>query len=60
MAETDRALNYKQVMERLGVSRSTVYALVQAGQLRAYNAAVKKGIRVRESEVERFRREREA
>jgi len=60
MGEKDKGLNYRQIMELLGISKSTVYSLVQTGQLRAYNAAVKKGIRVRESEVERFRREREA
>jgi excisionase family DNA binding protein len=59
MGEADKALNYRQVMERLGVSRSTVYALIQSGALRAYNVALKKGIRVRESEVERFKYDRE-
>lgn len=60
MGEADKALNYRQVMERLGVSRSTVYALIQSGALRSFPAALKKGYRVRESEVERFRQAREA
>lgn len=57
--EEDRALNYKHAMERLGVSRSTVYALIQSGALRSFPAAMKKGYRVRESKVERFFREQE-
>lgn len=53
----DRGLRRQDVQRVLGISKNTFYRLVKAEKLNAYRINVE--YRVRESEVERFRRERE-
>jgi excisionase family DNA binding protein len=54
----DRGLRREEVMRILGIGRDTYYKLIRMKQLKAYRIST--AYRVRESEVERFRREREA
>lgn len=54
----DRGLRREEVMLLLGISRGTYYNLINSGKLRAYRVNV--AYRVKASEVERFRQEREA
>lgn len=53
-----RLLNVVQVMERLNCSRSFVYKLVGAGQLKALRIGEVKGLRVTEKSLERFKKRR--
>ncbi|MHC1791814.1 helix-turn-helix domain-containing protein [Solidesulfovibrio sp.] len=57
-AREDRGLRREEVMRILGIGRDSYYKLINAKELKAYR--INKAFRVRESEVERFRREREA
>ena len=57
-AQEDRGLRREEVMRILGIGRDSYYKLISAKELKAYR--INKAFRVRESEVERFRREREA
>jgi len=58
MQETqDRSLKREEVLRLLGISTSTFYRLVNSGALRAHKITT--ALRVKASEVERFRRERE-
>ncbi len=50
----DRLLNVQQVRSRLECSRSHVYNLINQGEIPAIRIGVRQGIRVRESEVDRF------
>lgn len=52
----DRGLRREEVMRILGISRATFYRLIHGEQLSAYKINV--GYRVKESELERFRRHR--
>ena len=54
----DRGLRRQETTKILGISDATFYRLVRSGDLKAYRINVE--YRVRESEVERFRREHEA
>jgi excisionase family DNA binding protein len=48
-----------QVAKKLGIARSTVYRLIEAGELKAGRFGLKNGIRISEKELLRFKRERE-
>jgi excisionase family DNA binding protein len=55
----DRRLSVKQIAARWSVSRSNVYALITAGRLPHLRVGLGRGtIRVRESDVEAYERER--
>lgn len=49
----------RQVGEILGISRNTVYKLVDSGQLVAINLGGNAGLRISEEEVKRFIRARQ-
>lgn len=55
----DKGLTVSQVAKRLGCGKSTVYNLLEAGKLVSYKIGMSQGIRVRESEVARYQKERE-
>jgi excisionase family DNA binding protein len=50
----DRLLSVEQVRSRLGCSRSHVYGLISKKNLPAVKIGARMGIRVKESEVNRF------
>ena len=52
----DKKLTVKMVAERLGMSKSHVYALLDEGELRYFKFGKKKGYRVRESDLEEYQR----
>ena len=52
--ERERLLDVNQVAHRLNVGRSTVYRLIEHGQLHASNHGTVYCIRVREKEVDEF------
>jgi len=53
-----RLLDVSQVAKRLNVSRSTVYRLIERGDLQASKFGTSYCIRVSESDVEDFRNDR--
>lgn len=59
MENRDRLLNVEQVRERLQCSRKHVYNLINAGELPAIRLGVRKGLRVKLSELEYFLEDRE-
>ena len=60
MEKHDRFLNINQASLRLTLKPSTVYSMIQEGRIYAVRMGRKTGLRVRESEVERYISEREA
>ena len=59
-SQQDRKLDAEQVARRLGISRRSVYRLISAGELQAAPMGPKRGLVVRESEVDKFIQRREA
>lgn len=55
----DRLLNMQQVRTTLRCSRSHAYNLVRRGYLPSIRIGVRQGLRVRESVLKKFLRERE-
>lgn len=55
----DRLLTVAQVAKRLTLSQSSIYNMINSGQLRAIRLAVGKGLRVRESVLDEFVKKRE-
>ena len=53
-----RLLDVSQVAKRLNVSRSTVYRLIELGDLQASRFGTSYCIRVSESDVEDFKKDR--
>ena len=54
-------LTVKQVKDRLNLSRSSVYALIDSGELKSYRLGAGRGaIRVSEKQLEDFLRSRES
>ena len=49
-----KLLRVDQVAERLAISRTGVYQLIQAGKLRSLRVCEKKGYRIEEAELEKF------
>ena len=47
-----------QTAKKLGISTSTVYRLIETGKIRAGRFGLKKGYRISEKEILRFKRER--
>lgn len=60
MEQRDRILNVEQVRERLKCSRTHVYNLINTGAIDAFRVGLQKGVRVKESVVQRFIEEQEA
>jgi len=54
MNNKDRLLNLSRVSEILGYHRSTIYRKIEAGQLQAVRLGEREGLRVRESELQRY------
>lgn len=50
----DKLLTVQQVATRKGISTSSVYALINSGELASENTGPKKCIKIKESELERF------
>ncbi|MCK5606416.1 helix-turn-helix domain-containing protein [Candidatus Pacearchaeota archaeon] len=50
----EKFLTVMQVSKRLGVCTSSVYALINSGDIASVNTGLKKGIKIKESEFERF------
>ena len=50
----DKLLNVEQVRERMQCSRRHVYNLIAQGDLAAIRLGIRQGLRIRESEVEKF------
>jgi excisionase family DNA binding protein len=55
----DKLLDVAQAARRLGVSRASVYSLIQSGSIKAAPLAPVYGYKIRVSEVERYKEERE-
>lgn len=57
---SDRLLNVKQVSDKLGIARSTVYYLIGMGELTSFKMFKQKGIRVFKSSVDDYVRRKKA
>lgn len=51
-----RLLNVAQVKEQLNCSRSWVYKLLEQGELKGVRLGTKKGLKVTEKSLERYKR----
>lgn len=50
----DRALNWQQVCRAMPCSKSFFYLLIKTGRLKAFKVGKVYGLRVRQSELDRF------
>lgn len=56
----DPLLDVNQTANRLNVSRATIYRLINSGELPASRLGTAHCIRIKESDIEAFRQERDA
>ncbi len=47
-----RLLSIKEVTEILGISRATIYRMIDAGEIKAYK--IGKGVRFKQEEIEEY------